>query len=87
MTDHTVFALIGTLGLPELIIIFFILMLIFGANRLSGLGKGRGRPSAVSRTRWAPRRSRPRQTRRATPEPTATAASSPTGTQQGRRAP
>ncbi len=40
--DHTVFALIGTLGVPELIIIFFILMLIFGANRLSGLGKGMG---------------------------------------------
>jgi len=39
--DHTVFALIGTLGVPELIIIFFILMLIFGANRLSGLGFGR----------------------------------------------
>ncbi len=40
--DHTVFALIGTLGVPELIIIFLILMLIFGANRLSGLGKGMG---------------------------------------------
>ena len=39
---HTVFAFIGTLGVPELIIIFFILMLIFGANRLSGLGKGMG---------------------------------------------
>ena len=35
-------ALIGTLGLPELVIIFFILILIFGANRLSGLGKGMG---------------------------------------------
>lgn len=40
--DHTVFAFIGTLGVPELIIIFLILMLIFGANRLSGLGKGMG---------------------------------------------
>ena len=39
---HTVFAFIGTLGVPELIIIFFILMLIFGANRLSGLGRGMG---------------------------------------------
>ena len=38
--QHTVFAFIGTLGVPELIIIFFILMLIFGANRLSGLGRG-----------------------------------------------
>ena len=35
-------ALIGTLGLPELVIIFFILILIFGAKRLSGLGKGMG---------------------------------------------
>ena len=39
---HTVFALIGTLGLPELIVIFLIIMVIFGANRLSGLGKGMG---------------------------------------------
>ena len=35
-------ALIGPLGLPELLIIFFILLLIFGANRLSGLGRGLG---------------------------------------------
>ena len=39
---HTVFAIFGTLGLPELVIIFFIIMVIFGANRLSGLGKGMG---------------------------------------------
>ena len=32
----------GSIGLPELVIIFLILMLIFGANRLSGLGKGLG---------------------------------------------
>jgi len=32
----------GPIGLPELVIIFLILMLIFGANRLSGLGKGMG---------------------------------------------
>ena len=32
----------GSIGLPELLIIFAILMLIFGANRLSGLGKGMG---------------------------------------------
>jgi len=38
----TVFALIGTLGLPELLIILAIIVLIFGANRLSGLGKGMG---------------------------------------------
>ena len=35
-------ALFGPVGLPELVIIFFILLLIFGANRLSGLGKGLG---------------------------------------------
>ncbi len=35
-------ALIGPLGIPELLIIFFILLLIFGANRLSGLGRGLG---------------------------------------------
>ncbi len=35
-------ALLGPIGLPELVIIFFILILIFGAKRLSGLGKGLG---------------------------------------------
>lgn len=35
-------ALFGPLGLPELVIIFFIVVLIFGANRLSGLGRGVG---------------------------------------------
>lgn len=35
-------ALLGPIGLPELVIIFFILILIFGANRLSGLGRGMG---------------------------------------------
>ncbi|MCY4601849.1 MAG: twin-arginine translocase TatA/TatE family subunit [Acidobacteria bacterium] len=35
-------ALIGPIGLPELVIIFFILILIFGAKRLSGLGRGLG---------------------------------------------
>ena len=37
-----VLALIGPIGLPELLIIFFILVLIFGAKRLSGLGRGMG---------------------------------------------
>ena len=37
-----VLALIGPVGLPELLIIFFILVLIFGAKRLSGLGRGMG---------------------------------------------
>ena len=34
--------LIGTLGLPELLIIFFIVFLIFGANKLPQLGAGLG---------------------------------------------
>ena len=36
--------MIGGLGLPELMIIFFVILLLFGAKRLpelaSGLGKG-----------------------------------------------
>ena len=32
----------GSLGLPELIIIFFIIVVIFGASRLPGLGRGIG---------------------------------------------
>lgn len=35
-------ALIGPLGLPELLIILFVLILIFGAKRMSGLGRGLG---------------------------------------------
>ena len=35
-------AFIGPIGLPELIIILVILVLVFGANRLSGIGKGLG---------------------------------------------
>ena len=42
MTHPVVFALLGTLGLPELLIILAIIVLIFGANRLSGLGRGMG---------------------------------------------
>ena len=41
----------GSLGLPELLIILAIIILIFGANRLSGLGKGMGQAIAASRTR------------------------------------
>jgi sec-independent protein translocase protein TatA len=33
---------IGTLGLPELLIILFILFLIFGASKLPQLGSGLG---------------------------------------------
>ena len=32
----------GSLGLPELLIILFIVILIFGANRLPGLARGLG---------------------------------------------
>jgi len=35
-------ALIGPLGLPELLIILLVLIVIFGAKRLSGLGRGLG---------------------------------------------
>ena len=31
------------IGLMELVVIFFILLLIFGANRLSGIGRGVGK--------------------------------------------
>ncbi len=34
--------LIGTLGLPELLIILFIVFLIFGASKLPQLGSGLG---------------------------------------------
>ena len=32
----------GSLGLPELLIILAIVIIIFGANRLPGLGRGIG---------------------------------------------
>lgn len=32
----------GRIGLPELLIILFIVILIFGANRLPDIGKGIG---------------------------------------------
>lgn len=35
-------ALIGPLGLPELLIILAVLILIFGAKRMSGIGRGLG---------------------------------------------
>ena len=36
------FALLGPLGLPEMLIILAIVILIFGANRLPELGRGIG---------------------------------------------
>jgi sec-independent protein translocase protein TatA len=32
----------GTLGLPELLVIFLIVLVLFGANKLPQLGKGLG---------------------------------------------
>ena len=44
MISHSLsmLALIGPLGLPELLIVLAIVVLIFGANRLPQLGKGLG---------------------------------------------
>jgi sec-independent protein translocase protein TatA len=39
----------GSLGLPELLIILFIVVLIFGANRLPGLDKALGSSSNTFR--------------------------------------
>ncbi len=33
----------GRIGIPELVIILFIIILIFGANRLPEIGRGIGR--------------------------------------------
>ena len=35
--------MIGRLGVPELVIILFIIILIFGANRLPEIGRGIGK--------------------------------------------
>ena len=42
MHTSLLFAFFGPIGVPELLIIAFIVILIFGANRLSGLGRGMG---------------------------------------------
>lgn len=36
------FAFLGTLGVPELVILFLILVLLFGANKLPQIGRGIG---------------------------------------------
>jgi sec-independent protein translocase protein TatA len=33
----------GSLGLPEILVILFIIILIFGANRLPEIGRGLGK--------------------------------------------
>ena len=33
----------GSIGLPELLIVLFIIILVFGANRLPDVGRGIGR--------------------------------------------
>ncbi len=35
--------MVGRLGIPELFIILFIIILIFGANRLPDIGRGIGK--------------------------------------------
>jgi sec-independent protein translocase protein TatA len=35
--------MLGRIGLPELLIILFIIILIFGANRLPEIGRGIGK--------------------------------------------
>ncbi len=42
MHSEQMLALLGPVGPMELVIILIIVVLIFGANRLSGLGKGLG---------------------------------------------
>jgi sec-independent protein translocase protein TatA len=42
VTQPVVYAFLGTVGPFELLIILAIIILIFGASRLSGLGKGMG---------------------------------------------
>ncbi|MCC7186252.1 MAG: twin-arginine translocase TatA/TatE family subunit [Acidobacteria bacterium] len=39
----TFFAFLPSIGLPELLIILFIVILVFGASRLPELGKGIGK--------------------------------------------
>jgi sec-independent protein translocase protein TatA len=54
MQQPVMFALFGPIGIWELVIILLILMLIFGANRLSGLGKGMGQAIRGFKDEMAP---------------------------------
>ncbi|MFP5287089.1 MAG: twin-arginine translocase TatA/TatE family subunit [Thermoanaerobaculia bacterium] len=42
MPFETTLLLLPTLGIPELLIIFVIIMVLFGANRLPQMGRGLG---------------------------------------------
>ena len=42
-SSKLVISLLGPLGLPEMLIILFIIILIFGANRLPEIGRGIGK--------------------------------------------
>lgn len=42
LSDLTVLALIPTLGVTELLVIFLIIVVIFGASKLPQLGRGLG---------------------------------------------
>lgn len=42
LSELTVLALIPTLGLTELLVIFLIIVVIFGASKLPQLGRGLG---------------------------------------------
>lgn len=73
MTIHPLF--IGTLGLPELLIILFIVFLIFGANKLRSSAPVSAKVSRISksrsraRTTSSPRTSRSRRTKNRKPSP------------------
>jgi len=56
----------GSLGLPELLIIFLIVLVLFGANKLPQLGKGLGSAirnfkEGMSEGQEGPRQDGPRQ--------------------------
>lgn len=51
-------ALLGPIGIPELVLILFIIVLIFGANRLPEIGRGIGR--GIRNFREAVRNDEPR---------------------------
>jgi sec-independent protein translocase protein TatA len=52
----------GSLGLPEILVILFIIILIFGANRLPEIGRGIGK--GIRNFKEATRESRDEQSPR-----------------------